>query len=222
MERQVKRAGLNPNIQSAIVRNPISSEYLNLKIGETDKNLISSFTVTFVSHDLQNPYKGLDNVLNCIAIYSQEMNRQEIQFQFVGNGSKLDIKGIEFRQYPNLDELDLIDIYKSTDLLLVPSKTDNSPTVVFEAAMCGTPFLGSNRAGLPELSEIFGLRTFEFGNPESLYNAIVDLKHSEIDRANIRSLALQIVDPQKIAKTMKSLYQRKLTDAVSRRSGKDF
>jgi glycosyltransferase involved in cell wall biosynthesis len=111
--------------------------------------------------------------------------------------------------------MDLIDVYKSTDLLLVPSKTDNSPNVVFEAALCGTPFLGSNKAGLPELSE-----TFEYGNSENLFMRIIEARHFKHDRAMIRRTALESVDPRKIAETLRVLYQAKITEEASRRSGK--
>jgi glycosyltransferase involved in cell wall biosynthesis len=171
---------------------------------------------------LQNSYKGIKNILECISIYSSELNKNNIFFRFVGNGPKLKIEGVQYRQYPNLSEGDLIEIYKSTDLLLVPSKTDNSPNVIFEAAMCGTPFLGSNRAGLPELSELFGFSSFEYGNPESLYNAIVEATNAVTNSLKIRNLAFENVDPQTIAETLKGLYQRKLIESVSRRSSKDF
>jgi glycosyltransferase involved in cell wall biosynthesis len=218
---QVKKAGLNPSVHYEIIRNPISSMYLNQKIYERHKETDSPFIVTFISQDLQNSYKGIDGILECISMYSSELKRKNISFRFVGNGLKLKIKGVQFRQYPNLRERDLIEIYKSTDLLLVPSKTDNSPNVIFEAAMCGTPFLGSNKAGLPELSELFGSSTFEYGNPESLYNAIVEAKNTIISSLNIRNLALENVDPQTIAETLKQIYQRKLTESASRRSSKD-
>jgi glycosyltransferase involved in cell wall biosynthesis len=116
--------------------------------------------------------------------------------------------------------MDLIDVYKSTDLLLVPSKTDNSPNVVFEAALCGTPFLGSNKAGLPELSELFGFKTFEYGNSENLFMRIIEAKHFNHDREMIRRTALESVDPRKIAETLRVLYQAKITEEASRRSGK--
>ena len=222
MAGQVKKAGLNPSIYSEIIRNPISSTYLDLKISDREKETSSPFIVTFISQDLQNSYKGIKNILECISIYSSELNKNNIFFRFVGNGPKLKIEGVQYRQYPNLSEGDLIEIYKSTDLLLVPSKTDNSPNVIFEAAMCGTPFLGSNRAGLPELSELFGFSSFEYGNPESLYNAIVEATNAVTNSLKIRNLAFENVDPQTIAETLKRLYQRKLIESVSRRSSKDF
>jgi len=222
MADQVFKAGLNPKIHSEVVRNPVSSNYLDNRVFQPNIKSNLHFVVTFVAQELQNSYKGLQNVLECISNHVDEFRQNNFHFNFVGHGPMLTIKGVSFTQYPNLSESDLIEIYKSTDLLLVPSKTDNCPNVIFEAAMCGTPFLGSDRAGLPELSELFGLQTFEYGISDSLRKALMNAKNTKIDREMIRKLAFESVNPQKIAENIKELYQKKLTEAASMRSNKDF
>lgn len=219
---QVKRAGVNLENQTVTIRNPISPGYLNIQTEDSIETDSSPYVVTFISHNLDNSYKGLDNILKCISEYSNELSAENIHFRFVGSGSRLTITGVQFEQLPILNESEMIEMYKTTDLLIVPSKTDNSPNIIFEAAMCGVPFLGSNRTGLPELSEIFNLPTFEFGNPKSLLRAILSVKSSPIDKQLIRSLALEHVDPHKVAIKLKSLYQMKLTEADSTRSSKEF
>ncbi len=220
MAEQVEKAGLISITHPQIIRNPTSKSYLNSTISQRNKKADSNFTVTFISQDLQNSYKGLKEILRCISLYAAEFTSNDIEFKFVGHGPKLDVSGVKHTQLPNLREMDLIEVYKSTDLLLVPSKTDNSPNVVFEAALCGTPFLGSNKAGLPELSELFGFKTFEYGNSENLFMRIIEAKHFKHDRAMIRRTALESVDPRKIAETLRVLYQAKITEEASRRSGK--
>ena len=213
MVEQVKKAGLISITHPEVIRNPISASYLDSRICERAEEIDSKYTITFVSQNIRNSYKGLDNILECIAIYSNDFVKRNIQFKFVGHGAELDIRDVSYTQYPNLSEEDLIEVYRSTDLLLVPSKTDNSPNVVFEAALCGASFLGSNRAGLPELSDMFGNRTFEYGNPHSLFKAILEVKNSAPDRAIVRNIALENVEPQKIAKTVKDLYHKKIAEA---------
>ena len=222
MVEQVKKAGLIPITHPEIIRNPISTNYLESGICERAEELDAKYTITFVSQNIRNSYKGLDNILECIEIYANDFVRRNIQFRFVGHGAELDIRDISYTQYPNLSEESLIEIYRSTDLLLVPSKTDNSPNVVFEAALCGASFLGSNRAGLPELSEMFGNRTFEYGNPHSLFEAILEVKNSAPDRAIVRKIALENVEPKKIAKSVKDLYHKKIAEALLSRSSNEF
>lgn len=222
MLEQVKKAGLTPITHPEVIRNPVSASYLDSGICKRAVEIDSKYTVTFVSQNIWNSYKGLDNILDCIEIYSDDFVRRKIHFRFVGHGAKLNISDVSYMQYPNLNEKDLIEVYRSTDLLLVPSKTDNSPNVVFEAALCGASFLGSSRAGLPELSNLFGSRTFEYGNPHSLYKAIVEAKNSAPDRATVRNIALENVEPQKIAKAVKELYNKKIAEALLRRSSNEF
>ncbi len=55
---------------------------------------------------------------------------------------------VEFlRNYPGAPE----EFWSKIDALLVPSEADNSPNVIFEAAIRGIPVIGSKVGGIPEL-----------------------------------------------------------------------
>lgn len=55
-----------------------------------------------------------------------------------------------------------------TDLLIVPSLCyENSPTVIYEAASRGCPFLGTNLGGIPELVSIYNGWVYEPGSNDS-------------------------------------------------------
>ena len=49
------------------------------------------------------------------------------------------------------NEHDLVDIYNAVDLLAIPSLEDNLPNTVMEAMACGTPCVGFNTGGIPEM-----------------------------------------------------------------------
>jgi glycosyltransferase involved in cell wall biosynthesis len=168
-----------------------------------------------------NSYKGIENIIKCISQFSREFREHNIKFKFIGNGPDLRIEGVDFVQVPLLSEKDLYEIFKTTDLLLVPSKSDNSPNIIFEAALFGTPFLGSNRTGLPELAKMFDLPTFEFGNTVSLFEGIMEIKSQVISRQKIRNIALEHTNPKSIALKMRNLYQEKLTDVKETRADKE-
>jgi glycosyltransferase involved in cell wall biosynthesis len=42
-------------------------------------------------------------------------------------------------------------VYSAADVTVVPSRQDNSPQVILESFACGTPVLGTNVGGIPEL-----------------------------------------------------------------------
>ncbi len=197
------------------INNPLESEFLNNSaLVKKDKKISSPFIVSFVAQDLFNPYKGLETLLECIKIYENEFTEQQIQFMFVGKGPNIDIKALKFRQIEKLLASQMTDIYFETDLLIVPSLVDNSPNVIFEALACGTPFVGSNQAGIPEISEIFGMETFMYGDSHSMFRAIIKQKESKVDPDWVRNTALELVHPDKVAARVLKLYKSKLTEEV--------
>ena len=196
------------------INNPLSLEFIQ-KSGTRKKTKRTSnqFLVTFVAQDLYDPFKGLDTILECISKYRNEFIDQNIKFIFVGAGAEIDIGDLKQHQFERIDSTKIIDVYSDSDLLIVPSLVDNSPNVIFEALVCGTPFVGSNQGGIPEIAEVFGMKTFIYGDSESMYQAIINQKGAELDSNKIRDAALAIVHPHVVAKKVSDLYKSKLTAA---------
>jgi glycosyltransferase involved in cell wall biosynthesis len=196
------------------VNNPLSLEFISQSdCDQKNKDSSSPFLVTFVAQDLQNPFKGLNTLLECIGKYEKEFKEQNIKFIFVGKGPEVDIGILKAQQYGKIDSSKMIDIYLKSDLLIVPSLVDNSPNVIFEALVCGTPFVGSDRTGIPELSAAFGMEFFKFGDSESMFKAILNQKERKTDPKRIRQAALELVHPEVVAKKIAELYWLKSTAA---------
>ncbi len=199
--------------QSTIVKiyNAIDNIYVQ-ELPMVEKSR-SKFVVTFVAQELHNEYKGFDTLIDCISNFSSEFKAQEIRFQFVGQGNKVNIEDLVYRQYSKIDEAEMRNIYLDTDLLIVPSSADNSPNIIFEALACGVPFVGSNRGGIPELAALFNMEIFEYGNSESMYNAITKQKIKAYDPKSLREKALSLTDPERVAKRHLEYYKSKLMSA---------
>ena len=59
-----------------------------------------------------------------------------------------------FRVYPLdfvRDDHRLVDIYNAVDIFVTPSLEDNLPNTIMEAMACGTPCVGFNTGGIPEM-----------------------------------------------------------------------
>jgi glycosyltransferase involved in cell wall biosynthesis len=139
--------------------------------------------IGFVSQNLNNPYKGLDILLQAV---SQIENKIKIELRLFGHGRitrKLMKSRVVFAQFENDEEASRA--YNSCDLIVVPSNQDNFPSVVTEAISCGIPVIGSNIGGISEILNEFDLPTFESGDPTSLAVSILNFK----SRKNLRDIA---------------------------------
>lgn len=173
----------------------------------------SIFIVTFVAQDLFNEYKGIYTLLKCMKNYKKDFIEQKIKFQFIGNGERIVDQELIYRQLSRISESEMREIYLDSDLLIVPSSADNSPNIIFEALACGIPFVGSDRGGIPELCAIFGMETFKYGDPTSMYKAIIRQKSKKTNRNHLRTKALSLAHPEIVAKFHLELYKSKLTSA---------
>jgi glycosyltransferase involved in cell wall biosynthesis len=211
---RAKSSSVLANSDIVKVNNPLSLEFITLSDrDQKSKDLSSPFLIAFVAQDLKNPFKGLNTLLECIKNYEEEFKKQNIKFVFVGKGIEVDIGSLKAQQYEKIDSTSMIDVYLKSDLLVVPSLVDNSPNVIFEALVCGIPFVGSDRAGILEISQAFKMESFKYGDPESMFRAILSQKARESDSRKIREAALALVDPRVVAKKMADLYWLKFTEA---------
>jgi len=88
----------------------------------------------------------------------KKMPQEDVKLHIIGNGNYASTlnelaKGDEritfYGKFPNED---VQKFYKMADIVVVPSICyDNSPTVIYESFRSGTPVIGSNIGGIPEL-----------------------------------------------------------------------
>jgi glycosyltransferase involved in cell wall biosynthesis len=162
--------------QITVIRNPIPKVYnsnLRAQARESYGFEPNNFVIAFSSYDLNNPYKGLSLLvaaLNNIAMTSKGENLKVI---FLGRGHvpNLDSR-ISFQKLTVIGDEGMAEALNATDLLIVPSTQDNSPSVVGEALMCGTKVYGSNIGGIPEILSKYELRVFDPRNESEIIDLI--------------------------------------------------
>jgi glycosyltransferase involved in cell wall biosynthesis len=122
--------------------------------------------IGFVSQNLNNPYKGLDLLEKALLSLEGKIG---IELRLFGKGN-YSMESTSFRVLHsefNNDQTAAAS-YNSCDLIVVPSRQDNFPSVVSEALSCGVPVIGSHIGGIGELLSHFELPTFESGDWETL------------------------------------------------------
>lgn len=133
-----------------------------------------------------NPYKGLDLLLQAIAILPQEV-RDMIRVDV--HGANLDVQESKFKDEVLAlleEESDVVYLrgpYESEqmpsriadcDWVIIPSIWwENSPVVIQEAIRFGRPLIGSNIGGMKEKIEHIAGLTFEARSAASLADAII-------------------------------------------------
>ncbi|MDA3890642.1 MAG: glycosyltransferase [Salinivirgaceae bacterium] len=119
---------------------PYNKEQARIKLGlELDKKII-----LFVADSLDNYRKGVDYILDASKILSKEY-----QFLLVGKGTH---KAKNFNHLGEIsDEKNMAQIYSAADLFVIPSLADNLPNTVLESLFCGTPVIGFDIGGIPDM-----------------------------------------------------------------------
>lgn len=78
-------------------------------------------------------------------------------------------------------------LYNAVDLFLIPSLEDNLPNTIMEAMTCGTPCVGFNTGGIPEMIDhLNNGYVAEYQNPTDLANGI----HWVLKEADYNELSL--------------------------------
>jgi glycosyltransferase involved in cell wall biosynthesis len=159
--------------------------------------------VGFISENLQNPYKGLNLLIDALNALVDDF---EIEFTVAGRGSLsgLDARVHVVRKYLEND-LERAVMYGELDFIVVPSLQDNFPSVVSESLMYGTPVIGSDAGGIPEMLMGFDMPTVSARSVENLSCAIREMKKT-YDRKSIMEKAHNVFSYEIVGKKYLNLF----------------
>ena len=113
---------------------------------------------------------------------------------------------IKFLGYLNQDEIK--SLIEKARFSVIPSECyENNPLSGIESLYLGTPVLGANIGGIPELIETNrnGL-LFESGNKEDLRNKIDEMYHATFSYADIAQRALGLYSPDNYYTSLMNIY----------------
>jgi glycosyltransferase involved in cell wall biosynthesis len=119
--------------------------------------------------------KGIEDLIKCMAIIKSNANCEI----YTDHVPKEDFKNCKIFSWVN--ESEVMEIMRTAKLVVLPSYAEAYPTVLLESAACGTPFLASNIAGIPDIVEESGCgRVFEVGNIGMLAEVIDEMLGDEV------------------------------------------
>lgn len=173
--------------------------------------LAKKISLGFSSLDLNNPYKGLNELMSAIAMLELPL-REKIHMVLIGDGKASTIPdGVKVIYTGKIYGGELARVMSELDVLVVPSLQDNLPNVMCEALALGVPVIGAETGGIPEVLKKFNLPTFSARKHEELA--------SILSRGmNLRSLKVNVA----VAKDLFSgeSYTRKILEIYRESQGR--
>lgn len=116
------------------------------------------FKIIFVAASLDSKYKGLDILLESLSLLESYLeSTQIIDVSVIGDGkSSKDFPSESKVKYTYLGKQNAFQVHhliRESDLLVVPSRSENFPGVIGEAQLLGCAVAASNVGGIPEMIE---------------------------------------------------------------------
>ena len=108
----------------------------------------------FACQKVTNPRKGLDLLLEALRSPQMRQWQGSLALVVVGQMSEELAATISlpiYRQGYLDDEEDMAELYRAVDIFVTPSLEENLPNTIMEAMACGTPCVGFDIGGVPEM-----------------------------------------------------------------------
>jgi glycosyltransferase involved in cell wall biosynthesis len=174
-------------------------------------------TILFVAQSTANHRKGFRLLADAL----KQLSIDNITLVSVGS-NKPSISG----KLPHVhvgrieDDEKLAELYSMVSVFVIPSRQDNLPNTVLESMACGTPVVGFDTGGIPDMvrpNETGWLA--EPGNVRSLRNAIETALSDQTDRERKARRCRKVVEEEytieRQAEEYKSIYKSVLDTVES-------
>ena len=140
-----------PNIINSMLFRPIDKtvarDILHLDQGET--------IIAFGAASVDSPYKGWSYLEKALRNIKENNRTKKISVLLFGSGYNKKIEEtlpfkVVFTGFLR-DEYSTSLVYNASDVFVTPSLADNQPTTVMESLCCGTPVVGFDVGGIPDM-----------------------------------------------------------------------
>lgn len=172
----------------------------------------------FISSQIMDPRKGYTALAPFLTMIAYKLN-MDIKLHVFGRTSDkrlAAIPSVEIFHQPPFSSVDLASVYQSFDILLCPSRLDNSPNVVSEALSYGTPVIGQTGTGMSSYieDEFGGLVDFHNFN-RSNFEKFLEITQNIIIQyrqysSHARRFACEELSPVVIGEQYLKLYESQL------------
>lgn len=191
----------------SVIPNPIDPIFLGKNSASPKTDQTDSFRVIVVAKNLSDPVKQVDIAVQ--AFHSAFPCKGNATLTLVGSGGK-EFEGEGVALTGPLAKSDLAQVFAQSDVLIVPSKGENAPLVIGEAAASGCLSLVASVGGMGEMVSALQQGSV-FESTEELVHHLTALRQVSIaskrqSRSEIRRNAALIYSPSAVASEYAKVY----------------
>ncbi|MFN0016515.1 MAG: glycosyltransferase family 4 protein [Saprospiraceae bacterium] len=114
----------------------------------------SSLVLLFVAVKVQDERKGFHYLQQALSELRQSRPEQQVDLLVLGASRPEDLSALPYPAHALglvREPEKLAEIYGAADIFVIPSLEDNLPNTVMESLACGTPVVGFQTGGIPEM-----------------------------------------------------------------------
>jgi glycosyltransferase involved in cell wall biosynthesis len=200
----------------SVIPNPINLNFTAVPLNQSEAREVNgyrsdSIIAILIAEDLADPNKSIQEFVNLVE-KTTTISQIVIEVVLIGrNADKIRSSSAVIHRVGSLTPVQLSKLLPVADFLAVPSKVENAPSIVLEAASVGVPSLvNSENEGAVELA--IGKQLGATFDPNSVtFDSVSDLvRLRRSPRVDFRKIALEYASGDVSARSYMNLYEQVL------------
>ena len=140
--------------------------------------------ILFLAMSAVDERKGFSYLIDALKIIAHKEEASSYEVMVVGRSSEELFEGLDLKIHLLgliKDKQKIVEAYNVADVFVIPSLEDNLPNTIMESLACGTPVVGFNTGGIPEMIDhTRNGYVAEFKNAEDLSKGILWVLNEEM------------------------------------------
>lgn len=213
LARQATESQMLKDSKIYTIPNPVDCELFSPGDKRSARDIFEISDDTFVigcsAANLKDPMKNIKAIIDGVAILKSQFRSKEIQILAVGAG-EFNFQNVKIQSTGLITAPSrMVEAYRSMDVFVSTSLSENFPMTLVEAAAVGVPVVCLNIGGMPEIV-INGDSGRVLDSTDDLPNVLTELLSSVSERhrmaSNARILALSQFNLPKVLKKYAEVY----------------